>query len=369
MLKTYHILTYGCQMNKNDSEHLAGMLEFEGYKPVEDYKKANLVVLNTCSIRKKAEDKAFGMLLQLNSYRKRYGIIKKIAITGCSIPAHSWKKIINDFPFLDGFYSLEDARQYPAKRESDKHAWISIMYGCNNYCSYCIVPYVRGREKNRRVDEIKNEIENLDKKYSKIMLLGQNVNSYQGLGDEGNIKDFADLLYEIHDLKNIKNIGFMTSHPKNMTDKIIEALTTLPKIDNNVHFPIQHGHNEILEKMNRRYTVEQYKSIVQKFRAKKPDIKISTDFIVGFPGETEEHFQASVDIVRELKFSRCIMTAFSPRPGTKAAKMEYNITSEEKARRLQILMKIVDEVKNGSKEKSSPSIEDKICCKEKINKY
>ncbi|MDC0977710.1 MiaB/RimO family radical SAM methylthiotransferase [bacterium] len=352
-MKLFHIITFGCQMNKNDSEHLAGMFVFNGYQKTTDVKKANILILNTCAVREKAELRVYGQLAQINAQRKKLKLDQKIYLAGC-MPAYNKEKIKKEIPYLEGFIDIEEARQYPAIRADDHKAWVSIMYGCDNFCSYCIVPYVRGRERSRTVDEIKNEIRELDhEKISYVCLLGQNVNSYcphplapsprnhMKSRGEGKIR-FANLLEAIiQGVPKLKKIGFMTSHPKDLSDELIEVIAKYPKIDRELHLPVQAMNNRILKLMNRGYTIEEYKKLVSKLRKRVPSVRISTDLIVGFPTETEAEFQVTLNEVKESGFHRIITSAYSPREGTKAAEMEGQIEKEIKNRRLNELNEVI----------------------------
>jgi tRNA-2-methylthio-N6-dimethylallyladenosine synthase len=262
------------------------------------------------------------------------------------MPAYNKEALQKKLPFLDGFIEIADARKYPARRANSRQAWIAIMSGCNNFCSYCIVPYARGREKSRSVEEITAELERIDyAKQDLLYLLGQNVNSYAGTL-AGKIIDFPSLLEKIIlDYPQVPHLNFMTSHPKDMSDHLIDLIAKYPKIDREIHFPLQAGSNRILRLMNRGYTYEQYQSLVGKLRAKAPDVRISTDLIVGFPGETEEEFQDTLRAVKELKFDRVNTAAYSARSGTASAEMSGQLSPEIKALRLQKLMKVVDEYK------------------------
>jgi tRNA-2-methylthio-N6-dimethylallyladenosine synthase len=355
--KTYYIITYGCQMNKNDSERLAGMLEFQGLKPAGTMETANLVILNTCSVREKAERRVLGKLHELNHLRKKNGLKMELGITGC-MPKRDMSYIKKELPFVEHVIDIEDVRQYPPKRSHTDQAWVTIMYGCDNYCSYCIVPYVRGRERSRPLDDILQEISEIDlTRFPKLMLLGQNVNSYKS----GKLKtddlppatchlphiiDFAELLKLIHEIPAIQQIDFLTSHPKDMSDKLIGTIAGLPKISRELHFPLQAGNDRILHLMNRGYTYAHYRELVGKIREQIPEVKISTDLIVGFPSETAEEFGDTIRAVHELQFSRVITTAFSPRPGTKAAELAGQLPVQVRAERLQKLMVEVDKLEN-----------------------
>lgn len=328
-------------MNKNDSEHIAGMLECQGYKETADIEDANIVVMNTCAVRDKAERRVYGQLSNYDYLRRQKSLNMKLFLTGC-MPAYKQETLKKELPFLDGFIDLKEARTYPAKRFSNE-AWVTIMYGCDNFCSYCIVPYVRGREKSRPVEEIIEEIKKLDlKKYTYICLLGQNVNSYRGVDAAGKKYDFPQLLQKIiDDVPEIKKIGFLTSHPKDMSGELIDVITKNPKIDREIHLPLQHANNRILKLMNRKYTYGKYKTLVKRIRKKIANVQLSTDLIVGFPGETEKEFKALLDCVKELGFFRVNTAAYSVRTGTAAAKMTGQLPEKLKNERLNKLNEYV----------------------------
>ena len=374
---SFHIFTYGCQMNKNDSEIMAGILIHDvGMVECEDPEKASLLIFNTCAVRANAENRALARLREFNGKRKKNKLSQKLVLAGC-VPQYEQAEILKKLPFLDfviGTNTLEYLPQLLAEktsssrillepnkdasksaqhvyRESRHHSWIPIMYGCDNYCSYCIVPYTRGRETSRPKEEILKEVEALkDTNYHEVMLLGQNVNSYgkQLYSDY----DFADLLAEVAQFEHITMIDFLTSHPKDITDKLIEVIATTPKIGREIHFPLQAGDNEILAQMNRGYTYEAYKALVEKIRSRIPEARIATDIIVGFPGETEEQFQNSIRAIQEIKFHRVISSAYSPRKGTAAASMTNQIDEKTKHRRLLELQAVVKQFAFSHKDKS-----------------
>jgi len=337
MSKTYHIITFGCQMNKNDSEHIAGMFEFNGYKHAEKTEDANIVIFNTCSVRDKAERRVYGQLAALEHLRKQKNLDLEIYLAGC-MPAYDQKNILSKAPYIKGFIDLEEARGYPAKRASAQQAWISIMYGCNNFCSYCIVPFTRGKERFRPSEKILKEISQVDSsRYPELMLLGQNVNSYKDKG-----RTFAQLLEKIClDFPVFKKISFLTSHPKDISPSLIESIAKYSQIDRELHFPLQAGSDHILKLMNRKYTFRHYQEIVARLRNSIPDIKISTDLIVGFPGETEADFQETVRAVKELGFYRINTAAYSARKGTKAESFSEQVTETVKKKRLNLLNQTV----------------------------
>jgi len=361
--KTYYIKTYGCQMNKADSERIAGWYESRGWKPAKKIEEADEVVINTCSVRQSAEDRVFGLVNNLCKFssKGRSASGRKIVLTGCMLryPIADLKKKL---PVVDEFKKISD---FPLSskfiiRSSNIHAWVPIMEGCSHYCTYCVVPYARGPEKSRPFEEIVCEVKELAKRgYKQITLLGQNVNSYGK--DFGNSKlktqisklnlksenlrkfktPFALLLAVLHEIPGIEKISFITSNPWDLTDDIIEAMS-LPKIDRYLHLPVQSGDNEILRQMNRPYTALQYIKLVEKIRRKIPDIKIGTDIIVGFPGETEKQFQNTVKLCKKIGFEKAYIAMYSPRPGTAAYKLKDNIPHEEKKRRREVLEKMIN---------------------------
>jgi tRNA-2-methylthio-N6-dimethylallyladenosine synthase len=339
---TFFIKTYGCQMNKNDSEHIAGYLTASGYTPTHVEAEADLVVLNTCSIREVAERRAYGKFHRLNHERKR-GREVKLAIAGC-MPGHNREGVMKDLPFIDWVIDINEARKYPAVRDTYDTAWVTIQNGCNHFCTYCIVPYSRGQETYRSVEEILLEIDGLDKsKYRGISLLGQNINSYRGKWLQQNkIADFGDILALAHEKIGNCRLEFLTSHPKDMDDKAIEIMGGLKKLHNEILVPAQSGNNRILRRMNRGYTKEFYIDLIKKMRQKIKNVQISTDIIVGFPGETEEEFEETLNLVKEMGFFRVNTAAFSIRPGTPAARMKEQLPEEEKYRRHQKLISVVD---------------------------
>ena len=343
----YFIHTYGCQMNVHDSEKIAGILRSLGYEEGDCAENADVVVFNTCCIRETAEQKIYGHLGQLKKIkRKKPQMI--VAVCGCMSQQEGVaEKIRQSYPFVDIVlgtsnlhmladavvearnkkklvntefcrYNEEDFSQY---RTSYPNAWVNINYGCNNFCTYCIVPYVRGRERSRKPEDVLKEVQSLlDEGYKEITLLGQNVNSY-GKDLEGNVT-FASLLHQIGKLSGKFRLRFMTSHPKDLTDDIIDAIVAYPNICNNIHLPVQSGSTEILRRMNRHYTREQYLDLVDKIHSRIPDVGITTDIMVGFPGETEKDFEDTLDLVRHAKYSSAFCFVYSRRKGTPAYDME-----------------------------------------------
>ncbi len=368
MPKTFHIITYGCQMNKCDSEVLTSILTEQGYSYVEDFQDADILILNTCSVRDTAERKVLGRLERLKQIKqKRPDMI--LGVCGCM--AQSWDhELAERFPYINfilGTNRLSELPELiiknqetgevaidtseippenepiPVVRESSVTAWVTIMHGCNNFCSYCIVPYVRGRERSRSSLSILEEVKSLaEKGYKEVTLLGQNVNSY-GL-DIGEI-DFAELLRMINDdSPGIERIRFTTSHPKDVSPKLISAIADLPKVCKHFHLPAQAGSNNVLKRMNRGYTREHYLHLIDELRAKVPNISITTDLIVGFPGETENDFLDTLDLVKRVEFDVAFCFRYSPRRGTPAANMEDQIPEDVKMRRLYELLEIQDNI-------------------------
>ena len=350
---SYHVVTYGCQMNAHDSEKLAGMLRDMGMQEAADRTEADFVIFNTCCVRDNAELRALGNVTWLKEVRKQNPKLV-IAVCGCMIQQPGMaEKILKQYKFVDlafgtsNLYKLPEllyrtlnsdrtviqvddqdsiAEDLPIKRLRSDAAYITIMYGCDNFCSYCIVPYVRGRERSREMDAILKEARELKEAGVKeIMLLGQNVNSY-GKGLDGDVS-FAKLLRALDDM-GIERIRFMTSHPKDLSDELIQAMGECRHVLPQFHLPVQAGNNEILQRMNRRYTREQYLEKVRKLREAVPGIGLTTDIIVGFPGETEEQFQDTLSIVKEVGYDSAFTFIYSPRTGTVAAKMDDQVPED-----------------------------------------
>ena len=363
--KKYFLRTYGCQMNVHDSEQIRYYLEALGYTPVDTLEDADIVVLNTCAIRENAKDKVFGYLgrcKHLKSTNKDLIIV----LTGClmQLPSeveeieknHKYIDIVigthnlNELPDLimnkagQNIEVYSNSDEVPENvgysRDSKISAWINIQYGCDKFCTYCIVPFTRGRERSRRMESILKEVEDLKKKgYLEITLLGQNVNAY---GKDLNLGyDFADLLENVAKI-GIPRVRFVTSHPWNFTNRMIEIIAKYENITPYIHLPIQSGSDNILKKMNRRYTVDEYKKLFDTIKARVPNVSITTDIIVGFPNETEEDFQATLDIVDYCKYDSAYTFIFSPREGTYAATLEDHVSMDEKNKRLQTLNKKVN---------------------------
>ena len=380
-MKKYMIMTFGCQLNENDSEKIAGMVENLGYEKTDDLSKCDLVVFNTCCVRENAEERLFGKIGEIKKLKEARGTI--IAIGGCMMQEeHILEKIKKSYKYIDlvfGTHTLnkfeedlkkiiEDKKKIrdvididgevieglPIKRNDKFKASVSIMYGCNNFCSYCIVPYVRGRERSRKKEDILNEVESLARDgYKEITLLGQNVNSYNG-GDE---YKFSNLLYDVCKIEGIERIRFISPHPKDFTDDVIKAIKDNKKISRIVHLPLQSGSTKVLKEMNRKYTKEQYLALAEKMRKEIPDILFSTDIIVGFPGETEEDFENTLDVVRKMNYEQIFMFIYSRRVGTVADKMENQIPEEIKHERFERLKKLYDENVSKNNEKFIGKVE------------
>lgn len=366
--RSYYVVTYGCQMNAHDSEILAGMLRDMGMDEAPDRENADFVIFNTCCVRDNAERRALGNVTWLKEVRKRNPNLI-IAVCGCMIQQPGMaEKILKQYKFIDlafgttNLYKLPEllcrrlnadravvevedvdtiAEDLPVKRLRRDAAYITIMYGCDNFCSYCIVPYVRGRERSRGMEAILAEAQQLkDSGVKEIMLLGQNVNSY-GKGLEGNVT-FAELLRRL-DAMGIPRIRFMTSHPKDLSDELIRVMGESKHILPQFHLPVQAGNDDILHQMNRRYTREQYLNRVRALREAVPGIGLTTDIIVGFPGETEEQFQDTMALVKEVGYDSAFTFIYSPRTGTKAAAMENQIPEDVATDRIQRLIALQDE--------------------------
>ena len=365
--KKYYILTMGCQLNENDSEKLIGIMEKMGYTKSKDIKNADLYVINTCCVRENAEEKLFGKLGELKKIKENKNII--IAIGGCMMQEeHITEKIKKSYPFVDVVFGTHTLHKFPedlyiaitknkkikdvididgeiyeglpVKRSSNRQASVIIMYGCNNFCSYCIVPYVRGRERSRKPEDILNEIKELAKEgYREITLLGQNVNSYKG----GENYNFANLLEDVDKIEGIEVIRFVSPHPKDFTDDVIDVISKSKKISRLIHVPLQSGSTNVLKEMNRKYTKEQYLDLIKRIRNKIPDVLFSTDIIVGFPGETEEDFEDTIDVVKQVNFEQIFMFIYSRRVGTRADKMENQIPEEIKHKRFDRLKQVFEE--------------------------
>ena len=365
----YFILTMGCQLNENDSEKLCGMIECMGYTKANNIEESDLVVFNTCCVRENAEDRLFGKLGEVKKIKEARGTI--IAIGGCMMQEkHIQEKLKKSYPFYDLVFGTHTLHKFPEdiykiildqkriedildidgeiieglpiKRNDKIRASVTIMNGCNNFCTYCIVPYVRGRERSRNPEDIIKEVKDLaNEGYIEITLLGQNVNSYKGNGNLG-IYRFSDLLRAVNEIDGLERIRFISPHPKDFTDDVIEAIRDCDKVCKIIHLPLQAGSNQVLKAMNRNYTKEKYLNLVEKMRKQIPKVEFSTDIIVGFPGETEEDFEDTLDVVRKVCFEQVFMFIYSRRVGTRADKMENQILEEVKHKRFNKLKELVE---------------------------
>ncbi|MEA2064750.1 MAG: tRNA (N6-isopentenyl adenosine(37)-C2)-methylthiotransferase MiaB [Patescibacteria group bacterium] len=362
MLK-YFIKTYGCQMNESDSERITAVLENIGHKKTDDFKKADLIIFNMCAVRQTAVDRVYGQLKNIGKLKAKNKNLK-IFLTGCILDCDKKKlaekadlifdirnlnkitdskfKITNKFKIQKLKIKNYDYLKIKPKYKHKKSAFVPIMTGCNNFCSYCAVPYTRDKEYSRPVKDILNEVKNLVKNgCEKITLLGQNVNSYR-MSDVGcqmsEILNFSDLLKMINNIKGDFKIDFLTSHPKDMNNELIEIISKCGKISKNLHLPFQSGSNAILKKMNRGYTRQNYLNLVKKIKTTIPEIKFSTDVIVGFPGETKKQFEKTVNMVKKVNFDLIYINKYSSRKGTLAEKLyKDNIPLKEKKRRWKII--------------------------------
>ena len=356
----FFIQTFGCQMNVNDSEKVAGLLQAQGYEPAASAQEADFVFLNTCAVRERASEKLYHSLGRLRG-RKRRSPDFRIGVGGCVTQLHGESVLARapDVDVLVGTHTLArvpelleraragEGRQVDLDRRADAfrvppalvahshpvRAYVTVMEGCNHVCSFCVVPRTRGPEVNRPAGEVIAEVESLVARgYREVMLLGQTVDAYQQ-GDT----DFAELLRRVSAVEGLRRPRFTTSHPSHMTDEVARAIGGLPKVCPYVHLPVQSGSNRILESMRRGYTAEQYRRIVAVLRRHRPDLALSSDVIVGYPGETEADFQATVDLVEEVGFSGLFVFAYSPRPGTTALRLVDDVPEGEKLRRLKVL--------------------------------
>ncbi len=364
---TFFVQTFGCQMNARDSEKLTGILEEIGYEQAQS-EEADFVIYNTCTVRENANNKVWGRLGYLNAYKKEHPHMK-IALCGCMMQEPEViEKLRKSYRFVDLVFGTHNIYKFaelltgtfeqqgmlidiwkgtdqivenlPIERKYNFKSGVNIMFGCNNFCSYCIVPYVRGRERSRKPEDILKEIENLAKDgVVEIMLLGQNVNSYGKNLQEP--VSFAELLRQIEKIEGIERIRFMNSHPKDLSDELIEVMASSGKICNHLHLPLQSGSSRILKEMNRRYDKEQYLTLVEKIRKAVPDIALTTDIIVGFPGETEEDFEETMDVVQQVGYDSAFTFIYSKRTGTPAAAMEEQVPEDIVKVRFERLLKEV----------------------------
>lgn len=367
-MKKYKISTFGCQMNEHDSEKISWILEGMGYTPTEDNEESDFIVYNTCVVRKSAEEKVYGQLGHLKDLkRRRPNLI--IAVCGCMMQREDVREVIlTKHKHVDIIFGTHNIHKLPqlintnkqtgktaidiveenkeiednidANRTFSYKAYVNIMYGCNNFCTYCIVPYTRGREQSREPENIIKEIEGLVSTGCKeVTLLGQNVNSYGNTLDRD--YSFADLLKDINKIEGLDRIRFMTSHPKDISDEVINSYIELDKLCNHLHLPVQSGSNKVLHSMNRKYSREDYLKIIDKIKEAEPNIAITTDIIVGFPGETEEDFQETLDLVKQCEFDSAYTFLYSVREGTKAAEMKDQVPDDVKHLRFNKLLDIL----------------------------
>ena len=366
-----NIHTFGCQQNENDSERIKGILDKMGFSFTDNDEDADFILFNTCAVREGAEDRVLGNLGALKHLALRKPDIL-IGICGCMMQQeHMVKRIKSKYKHVNvvfGTHTLYKLPQIlfeamhsekavidvcdihgdiiediPVHREASPKAWVSVMYGCNNFCSYCIVPYTRGRERSRKAEDVIAEVKKLaEGGVTEITLLGQNVNSYGKDLEEG--IDFADLLRRVNDIEGLKRIRFMTSHPKDMTDKLIDAMAECDKVCNQLHLPFQSGSSRILKLMNRKYTKEDYLTLVEKIKAKMPYIALSSDIIVGFPNETKEDFEETIEVLEKVRFDTIFSFIYSKRSGTPAAVMEDSISDEEKHKNFDRLLEVQNRI-------------------------
>ena len=385
-MKKLYIKTFGCQMNEYDSGKMADLLHAdEGMVMTDSPEDADVVLLNTCSIREKAEDKVFSDLGRLRELKKLKPELL-IGVGGC-VASQEGQQIVSRAPYVDvvfgpqtlhrlsdllaerrktgisqvdiSFPEIEKFDHLPASRQTRGSAYVSIMEGCSKYCSYCVVPYTRGEEVSRPFDDVLTEVAGLaGQGVKEIVLLGQNVNAYLGkMGDTEEIADFALLIEYIAEIPGVERIRFTTSHPKEFTQRLIDVYAKVPKLVSHLHLPVQHGSDAMLSAMKRGYTALEYKSIIRKMRAVRPDLTLSSDFIVGFPGETEADFEKLLKMVADLQFDNSFCFIFSPRPGTPAANLSDDTPYEVKLKRLQTLLALVESQANQISQKMLGNIE------------
>ncbi len=369
MSKKVFIKSFGCQMNEYDSDKMADLMHAcEGYERTDNPDEADLVLFNTCSVREKAQEKVFSDLGRVKHLKAR-GV--QIGVGGC-VASQEGAAIIERAPFVDvvfgpqtihrlpdllqkargqekaqvdiSFPEIEKFDHLPPARVEGPSAFVSIMEGCSKYCSYCVVPYTRGEEVSRPFEDVLTEVADLaDQGVKEVTLLGQNVNAYRGrMGQGDEVCDFAQLLEFVAEIPGIERIRYTTSHPKEFTQRLIDAYAKIPKLVSHLHLPVQHGSDRTLMAMKRGYTALEYKSIIRKLKAVRPDISLSSDFIVGFPGETEEDFQKTMDLIEHVGFDTSFSFIFSPRPGTPAANLHDDTPHEVKLKRLQHLQAVVE---------------------------
>ncbi|HEX5786293.1 MAG TPA: tRNA (N6-isopentenyl adenosine(37)-C2)-methylthiotransferase MiaB, partial [Burkholderiaceae bacterium] len=369
MTKKVFIKTFGCQMNEYDSDKMADVLgAAQGYEPTDDPEQADLILFNTCSVREKAQEKVFSDLGRVKHLKKK-GVL--IGVGGC-VASQEGAAIIERAPYVDvvfgpqtlhrlpemlkarerqarpqvdiSFPEIEKFDHLPPARVEGASAFVSIMEGCSKYCSYCVVPYTRGEEVSRPFEDVLVEVAGLaEQGVKEVNLLGQNVNAYRGkMGDTDEIADFALLLEYVADIPGIERIRYTTSHPNEFTQRLIDAYGKIPQLVSHLHLPVQHGSDKILMAMKRGYTALEYKSTIRKLRAVRPDISLSSDFIVGFPGETDDDFAKMMKLIDDVGFDASFSFIFSPRPGTPAANLADDTPHEVKLKRLQTLQAAIE---------------------------
>ena len=375
----YKIFTYGCQANEHDSERIAYILENLGYKPTDDENEADFIVYNTCLIRENAELKVYGHLGAIKRLKKSKPDMV-LAVCGCMMSTGEARNVIQEkYKHVDIIFGTRNIDKLPELislhkttnqmvvdieeykdvdhayiRQHDFSAYVTIMNGCNNFCTYCIVPYARGRESSRPLEEIVSEVKSLaNRGYKEVTLLGQNVNSYgKDLGHS-----FPDLLYAIdREVKNLEILRFMTSHPKDLSDELIQAMADIKMIARHFHLPLQSGSDKVLKEMNRKYSSEDYLRLIDKLRAKMPNIAITTDIIVGFPGETEEDHQQTINLCRKARFDSAFTFIYSPREGTPAAKRKDQVPKDVASRRFQELLDVIYPIFNENNKKEEGKV-------------
>jgi tRNA-2-methylthio-N6-dimethylallyladenosine synthase len=368
--KKVYIRTFGCQMNEYDSDKMSDVMKAaEGYAPTDDPEEADLILFNTCSVREKAQEKVFSDLGRVKHLKKK-GVL--IGVGGC-VASQEGAAIIERAPYVDvvfgpqtlhrlpqmlearqragrpqvdiSFPEIEKFDHLPPARVEGASAFVSIMEGCSKYCSYCVVPYTRGEEFSRPFEEVLTEVAGLvDQGVKEITLLGQNVNAYRGrMGDSAEIADFALLIEYVAEIPGIERIRYTTSHPNEFTQRLIDVYAKVPQLVSHLHLPVQHGSDRILAAMKRGYTALEYKSTIRKLRAVRPDISLSSDFIVGFPGETEEDHAKTLKLIEDIGYDASFSFVFSPRPGTPAAALHDDTPQEVKLKRLQQLQALLEE--------------------------
>ncbi|MEA1885447.1 MAG: tRNA (N6-isopentenyl adenosine(37)-C2)-methylthiotransferase MiaB [Thermotogota bacterium] len=381
----FYFKTYGCQMNVNDTEIMKGILRQKGHE-ITGLDDADVVLVNTCAVRQKSEDKAYAFIGRLNKMKREEGRTIKVGVCGCvadkekktllrrqgvdfvfgtrsitRIEEHALKAM-NGKRFMDFSDTLDEIdHTTPAVRNSSHHAWVTISYGCNKFCSYCIVPFTRGRELSRSFDDIVAECEQLAKEgYKEITLLGQNVDSY-GLDVDDEKVTFANLLKAVSQIKGLQRIWFLTSYPSDFSEKVIDVIGEADNFAQSIHLPVQSGSDKILKAMNRRYTKDEYLELIKKIKKGLPGVSLTSDIIIGFPGETEEDFLESVNLVKEVGYEKVNLAIYSPREGTVAAeKMVDDVPLEIKKKRLNYLLEVQKEMNRAFNESYQDKVVDVI---------